>query len=526
MFAARLRWSREATAAAGLAVGFIALTIVWLASNRVVPVYDFGTHLTYSLVDGDLLRRGDLLGPFRVWTNYPPLGHIVGGLGSLVAGSGVDAPVIAQNLFFVPLLALGCYRVGRLVFGPTAGVLAVVYALGAPMVGELFHGPLLDAPEAAMVALAVWLLLASDRFRRPGVAVAAGVACGLGALTKQTFVLFVAGLVLALLARGGWDRRRLRGVLLFAAAAVVIAGPWYVYHRSELGGLTTGAVGSFGGGGGGGAPSAAAGSAYPPRLSLKNAGWYLWSDLNFQLLAPLVALSAVGTVWSLLRLARRRRGEDLAVPLLAGGLVSWLGISYVMPHDSRYSLPALVYLAVLGTGWIAALPRRPRLVLSVGLGLVLVANTAGASFGVGAPVVLRLPGAPLASGLRERQVTFYTTGGEPRRDGDVLGLFRALRRSGVPAVHWDGVGESIGINFTRQGLGVLADIAGLTPSIVPNYHTFGPRDAFLLRRPIGSIPVPPCLRLDAATAIWVQLGDPTRPGVRFFCPLRRPEVYG
>jgi hypothetical protein len=140
--------------------------------------------------------------------------------------------------------------------------------------------------------------------------------------------------------------------------------------------------------------------------------------------------------------------------------------------------------------------------------------------------VLRLPGAPVDSGLKERQITLYTSTGAPERDGDVLGLMRALKRSGAPAVHWDGVGESIGTNFTRQGLGVLASLAGMTSSISPDYHTFGPHDAFLIRRPIGAIGVPACLRLDAKTAIWVQLGDPTRPGIRFFCPLRKPAVYG
>jgi hypothetical protein len=56
--------SREALAAAGLACAFIGLTLVWLARDRTVPTFDFGTHLTWSPVDRDLLRRGD--GPFRI----------------------------------------------------------------------------------------------------------------------------------------------------------------------------------------------------------------------------------------------------------------------------------------------------------------------------------------------------------------------------------------------------------------------------------------------------------------------------
>ncbi len=516
------RPSLEAAAATALAVAFVAGTMLWLARERVIPVFDYGTHLTWSLVDGGFLRSGDLLGPFRIWTSYPPLAHIVGGLGALIAGDGVDQPTIAQNLVFVPLLALGCYKSGRLAAGRGAGLLAVTFALGTPLVSALFHGPLLDAPEAAMVALAVWLLLASDRFSRPGFTLAAGAACALGALTKETFPLFVIGLIAVLLVRGGW--RQWRQLVLFAAPIALLAFPWYVYHYRDLRGLTAGSIASVGGGGV--ATSLGAGSAYPPRLSLKNAGWYLWADINIQVLAPLLAFAAAGTAWSVARFLRRRGRADVTPELLGGGFAAWIGISYVMPHDVRYSLPGLVYLAVLGTGWIAGLPRRQRLTLSFLLAAAAVANTLGANFDVGSRVAVSLPGAPANSGLYERQITFYANAGSPQRDGDVLGLMRALRRSGVPAVHWDGIGEGLGENFTRQGLGVLAGLAGMSASIVPDYHSFGPRDAFLIRRPVGSIGVPYCLRLDPATAIWVQLGDPTRPGVKFFCPLRKPSVYG
>src|SRR5918996_1461361 len=50
-----------------------------------------------------------------------------------------------------------------------------------------------DTSEAAMVALSVWAILASDRFSRTGVAALAGVAVGLGLLSKQNFPVFVVG---------------------------------------------------------------------------------------------------------------------------------------------------------------------------------------------------------------------------------------------------------------------------------------------------------------------------------------------
>lgn len=52
---------------------------------------------------------------------------------------------------FVPLLALGCYHVGRLAFGRTAGALAVVFALGSPLLIEQFHVLMLEARQAFML---------------------------------------------------------------------------------------------------------------------------------------------------------------------------------------------------------------------------------------------------------------------------------------------------------------------------------------------------------------------------------------
>ena len=77
---------------------------------------------------------------------------IVGALASFVGGVNVASPIIAENLVFVPLLALACYQTGRLLFGPLAGMLAVVFVLGSPLVVSLFHVFMLDAPLTALVA--------------------------------------------------------------------------------------------------------------------------------------------------------------------------------------------------------------------------------------------------------------------------------------------------------------------------------------------------------------------------------------
>ena len=224
---ARARWPRWPTAAwvsIGLGALFIAATCWWLSRDRSIPIDDAALHLGSAIDAYEALSAGHLLKALTGSAPYPPLTFLVGALGVFVGGVGVAPPIIAQNLIFVLLLALGCYKVGRLAFGPLAGLLAVVFALGSPMIIEEFHEFMLDAPEAAMVAVAVWGILATERFSRLGVSALAGVAVGLGMLSKETFVFFVAGVALATAVRGG--RRAWRGVAVFVAVALVIALPW------------------------------------------------------------------------------------------------------------------------------------------------------------------------------------------------------------------------------------------------------------------------------------------------------------
>ena len=89
-------------------------------------------------------------------TYYPPGIRLIGGVALALGGMSVAGPILAQNLVFVPLLALGVLSASDAwLGGPRAGLLAVVFALGSPLIAEQFHVFMLDAPQAALVAVAV-----------------------------------------------------------------------------------------------------------------------------------------------------------------------------------------------------------------------------------------------------------------------------------------------------------------------------------------------------------------------------------
>lgn len=518
----RVGWSGAAWASIVVTVLYIGVTWWWLAHDSSIPVFDPGRHLSWAIGAYEAIGTGHLGRAFTIAMPYPPLAYLVGALGLWIGGIGVTPAVLAENLLFVPLLALGCYHTGRLAFGRRAGLLAVLFALGTPLLVSQFHVFMVDAPETALVAVSMWLILAGKRFSRPGVSAAAGMAVGLGMMTKEPFPFFVVGPVLVTLVRGGW--RQWRGIAAFALPALAIALPWYVSELSTVHSIAQTV-----------ATSSAAGDPRgisPPRLSGANLTWYFWNILNFQLLLPLILFAAVGAGWLVFGLARRRPRGPFAWELAFGAFVGWLGITETMVHDIRYSLPLTVYLAVIGSGWIVQVRARPvRLAASGALAAVALANVYALSFGVGTLVRTSLPGADRQRLNTPGVVTVYGDNyflvGAPKRER-MLPLMQSLHRAGVRSVMWIETASQEQPGFSTEGLEALAHIARLTiapepfvPSRIASWRT-----AVLAHSRVAPSEQPPCIVLSDRTGVWVRLGNPNAKGAKDYCPYRHPAFYG
>lgn len=504
---------------AALVVGFIVLTAVWLAIDDRVPDFDSGKHFLYSARTHDALAAGDLAYPLDNWNAYPPLPHLVSAAMMLLAGIEWDLAVLAQNLVFVPALAVGCYLAGRAAYGSRAGLLAAVFALATPMVVSLFHLHMIDVQQAAMVALTVGLVLASDRFRRLPLAVLAGLACAGAMLTKQTSALFLAGFLLVVFLRGGW--RRPVGIALFALPVLLLAVPWYLQHFDDLRGLTNGAAAGVPTGA---PPAETAGNTRPDRWSTQNLGWYVWNAINLQFFLPLVLVFLAGALALSVRFLRRRRADDLTPELVLGGLVSFVAVTYLALKDPRYSIPAVVFMAALAAGGLTLLRGRARTVAMAAFAIVCVVNVAGTVTGLGDRVAIVLPGAPQIGGLYERHFTLYAPngyiGGAPVEDGEVLAILEGARRDGVQAMEFDPGADAL--TFNRPGLDALAREAGI--GVPARYDPAALRrgaEAFMLVRlpPQPELPEP-CARLSDTRLIYVVRGSPFD-GLPFYCPLPR-----
>jgi hypothetical protein len=517
--------STDARLATTAVLVFLGVTLWWLTQDTRVADWDSALHTLDSITVHDEIARGSLTAPFTEFNTYPPLGHLVGALGVFVGGHSIRAVILALNVVFVPLLAASCYGVARRVAGTRAGLLAAVFALGAPMIISEAHEAYLDPLQAALVAASVYAILASRRFERWGIAALAGAVSGLAMLAKETTPIFLVGLLAVALIRGGFRHRR--GVIAYGIALLAIAGPWYIYHRAELHQLViahTSAANT--------AEPSPSGTAYPALFSSKNLGWYFWDAANIQLRLALLALFLVGTVAAIRTTVRNRSPENLYPELLGGGLISWAGVTWLTHKDPRYDLPALVYCAVLATAWIPRLRRPARPCFTAALLVAVAASFASVAFGLGGNgyrLRFALPGAFDKTEFGARSLTLYSTSGWLRgapesNDGNVLALMRALRHRGVTAVTFCCANP---MDFNVIGLSVVTVEAGVVNPANP--VLLRPTDVFLAAHtPMPGDP-PPCQRLRDGTGIYAELGNPVgKPFAHytFICPGQKPEIYG
>jgi hypothetical protein len=420
---------REARAAGLLTIGYIALTTWWVLRDKAIPGGgDPGIHLNTAGTAGDLIADFDLgglldLGPVGTEFFYPPLVHLVGGIPPALGLAVQDWGTVAMNIVFVPMLVAGVYLTGKRVFNPLAGLLAVCFALGTPMVLSLFHVFALDAPLAGTIALTFAALLYSDRFERRRETILAGALVGIALLVKPPAALYLIGPVAVMLVGGGW--RQWQNMLLGAAAVLIVAGPYYLIHLNEVldtGQETTvgseiGRIGTYGD--------------RDARISYDNLTWYAWGAVNLQYYVPLLALFGAGVVMALRDFRRRGIAE-----LLAGVAVTYLVLAlFLSIRDVRYTLPLVVYVAVLGTGWITLLRRDAlRAGVIAFLAAVVTANVLASVTKV-PDVRVTLPGTTLELDNDPGTLTFFDDRGyfvgPPVTDDLWIRLFEAAEDEGL-----------------------------------------------------------------------------------------------
>jgi len=230
-------WSRRVFGGAG----------AWLKSNRALAIvmlaaalgffgrsWDGDLHgdpVHYAAIAKNILSTGDWLtmhdAPGLLYAKKPPLMFWLVAVNFRLLGANTFAAESWSCLFAAASCVL-VFLAGRRLFGTTAGLLGGCMLAAMPGMVLYSMDLRLDSAVALAVTATVYAVVRAVQDDRPGWLLLAGVAGGLGVMTKMAAAVHVpAVLVLALLAsRPRWLLHPWLWAAVLLAAA--IAAPWHV----------------------------------------------------------------------------------------------------------------------------------------------------------------------------------------------------------------------------------------------------------------------------------------------------------
>lgn len=312
------------------------LHALWLARDTQPPLWDMAAHQWYAL---NYLPGANPPSDLSLWMrsgNYPPFVHIVIALAFWLFYPSPHIAILA-NIPATFLLFWGVFELARMLAGAGAARWACVLTALTPYLIWISRETILDYWLAAWVAVSLVLLIKTEGFKSRIASLLFGLACGLGLLTKWSFVGFLAFPTVYIIVRHRiW--RSTRQCTNFACAALIgaiVAGIWYLHNFSMLIRflkLNT-LVGAMEG--------------EPPVLSFQSLIYYLRLLEGYQLFAILFCLLLLSCffVWK----GQGIREGKLWVLAIVGG---WLVMTALRTKDPRFTLPLLGPMMVVAGAWI------------------------------------------------------------------------------------------------------------------------------------------------------------------------------
>lgn len=239
---------------------FCLINLIWIIQDtRPQPLIDPYARKTLEFVDGlkiqGLSNLPQLVNNLGVGPR-PPLYQLLAVPSVLVFGRSADS-ILLVNIFFLIVLLLSTYGIGKLAGNGKVGLLAVLLVATYPPIANLIKIARPHSILPACAALSLWLLLLLLDTRSPRIAWLLGLSIGFGVLVHPNLLYFIAfpsigvGLYILLfqsepaLPTGiknfpTWilDKARdplvLKGLLTGCVIAVAIILPWYGANYSRF----------------------------------------------------------------------------------------------------------------------------------------------------------------------------------------------------------------------------------------------------------------------------------------------------
>lgn len=313
--------------------------------------------MAIALRDTTALKTGGLISLAREFEGQSPQAPLVP-LATVpfdaVFGNGVFQSLLALQAFAAALIFV-TYELARTFLDKGWALLAAACAGTIPGVADYSRLYAFAVPAAVFLTACALALIRSNRLRRRGWVVVAGVMAGLMLLSRTMTVAFLPGVALAaigLLAAAPRGDRLRRGFSLVLAASVTfsLAATWYL--RNFL------SVAAYLFGYGYGKQSASFGESHSP------SSWGYWTkDLRLAAESLYVPLAAVIALALAVALAQRFRSRALKLssfgtPTLVIAVLEiggYLALTSSKNEGTGFILPLIPGLAVLGVGAVAGL---------------------------------------------------------------------------------------------------------------------------------------------------------------------------
>ena len=165
---------------------------LWLAKDRLNPVFDEAIYLSRSLEVLESLKTADL-GSFRelYWQRFevrPTLFFVaLGAIVYLLLGDRGDFAILSTNGLAAGVLILAIYLLGRHFFDRRAGLLAAILVLCYPRVGFISRTYWPHFSTLAIAALGTWILFDSASLTKKRHLFAFGCVLGTGLMVRPIF---------------------------------------------------------------------------------------------------------------------------------------------------------------------------------------------------------------------------------------------------------------------------------------------------------------------------------------------------
>ena len=211
--------------------------LIWMLLDIRPPSYDQGLHLFRTFNYWEAMSSGsadwwqDML---NVEPFYPPFYHLSLIPLSLVFGFTLDTGVIG-NSFYMVIMALSVYGIGRILYSRNAGLLAALLVSCYPVIVMLSREYIISVMLTSMTTLAYYLFLKSENFENKKYSILFSFIYATGLMVKWTFFIYILPAVLMGLWGGkiGFRDRIIQFSYYIGMIAALLIVPFFILIIGE-----------------------------------------------------------------------------------------------------------------------------------------------------------------------------------------------------------------------------------------------------------------------------------------------------